>query len=100
MIGTLWKSRYKPDRSVRGPGGHQRGPGPRGRVVGVSGAVIVLVLKGSMRGIRGWFYFFCTTLGSPSGILVLLLKCTLYGENGHWNLLYWVPILNFFLYFQ
>ena len=58
------------DPSVRGPGGHQRKAGPRGRAVGVSGAVMVLVLKGSMRGIRGWFYFFCTTLGSPVSILV------------------------------
>ena len=61
-IGTLKRSRYNPDRSVSSPGG---GGGHCATAVGVGGAVMVLFLKSLMRGIRGWFYFFCTTLGSP-----------------------------------
>ena len=79
VVGTLKRSRYNPDRSVRGPG---PGGGHLAAAVDVGGAVMVLVLKSSMRGIRGWFYFFCTTLGSPCSILVRLLKCTRYGESG------------------
>ena len=53
-IGTFRKSRYNPDRSVRGPGG---GGGHGAATVGVGGAVMVLVLKSSMRGIRDGFIF-------------------------------------------
>ena len=77
VVGTLKRSRYNPDRSVSSPGGGGHGAA----AVGVGGAVMVLVLKSLMRGIRGWLYCFCTTLGSPCIILVTL-KCTWYGESG------------------
>ena len=57
---------------MNGGGGHHAA------AVGVNGAVMVLILKSSMRGIRGWFYFFSTTLGSPSSILVMF-RGQLYG---------------------
>ena len=44
--------------AVLGGGGHDAA------AVSVDGAVMVFVLKSSKRGIRGWFYFFSTTLGS------------------------------------
>ena len=45
VVGTLWKSRYNPDRSVRGPGGG----GHHAAAVGVSEVVMVLVLNNSKR---------------------------------------------------
>ena len=86
VVGTLKRSRYNPDRSVRGPGG---GGGHGAAAVGVGGAVMVLVLKSLMRGIRGWLYCFCNTLGSPCIILVTL-KCTWYGESGILEFSNWV----------
>ena len=66
VVGTGRKSRYNPDRSVRGPG-----PGGHGGVaVGVSGVVMVFVLKVSTRGTRRWFQFLCTIKGSPLSILL------------------------------
>ena len=56
-IGTLRKSRYNPDRSVRGPGGGGHGAAAVGHgaaAVGVSGVDMVLILIRLTRGTQRW----------------------------------------------
>ena len=66
-VGTFRKSRYNPDRSVRGPGG---GGGHGAAAVGVSGVVMVLFLIRSTRGTRRWFQSLGTTYGSLGSIFI------------------------------
>ena len=65
VVGTLWKSRYNPDRSVRGPGG---GGGHHAAAVGVSGVDMVLILIRLTRGTQRWVWI----LGTTYAAMVLL----------------------------